>query len=52
MFLNFPVHQHNFHVPECPCDEDAPENENDLFLNISVLNVVLMFLNTKLLECY
>ena len=52
MFLNFPVHQHNFHVPESQCDEDAPENENDLFLNISGLNVVLMFLNTKLLECY
>ena len=28
--LNFPVHHHNFHVPECPCDEDAPEYENDL----------------------
>ena len=26
----FPVHQHNLHVPECLCNADAPENENDL----------------------
>ena len=49
----FPVHQSNFCVPECLCDADAPENENDrlnccgFFMNISVseLNVTFMFLN-------
>ena len=43
VILNFPIHQHNFHVPECLCDEDAPANKN--YLNATDYSRISVFLN-------